>query len=163
MENGFFNQIKQELTQYGQSLGEVGQLRLVGLISRLLGLFLLIFTLVLCVLALFTFGAVALIDILAQYMAVWQAALIVGSAYVLIIVIAILCRRPLFIHPFIKLLTKQIKTEEELELKIIEAEHKADVQRVRMECQVENATREFDFYINLISRVWDLIKGWLRK
>ena len=66
MENGFFNQIKQELTQYGQSLGEVGQLRLVGLISRLLGLFLLIFTLVLCVLALFTFGAVALIDILAQ-------------------------------------------------------------------------------------------------
>lgn len=163
MENGFFNQIKQELTQYGQSLGEVGQLRLVGLISRLLGLFLLIFTLVLCMLALFTFGAVALIDILAQYMAVWQAALIVGSAYVLLIVIAILCRRPLFIHPFIKLLTKQIKTEEELELKIIEAEHKADVQRVRMECQVENATREFDFYINLISRVWDLIKGWLRK
>jgi membrane protein implicated in regulation of membrane protease activity len=163
MENGFFNQIKQELTQYGQSLGEVGQLRLVGLISRLLGLFLLIFTLVLCVLALFTFGAVALIDILAQYMAVWQAALIVGSAYVLLIVIAILCRRPLFIHPFIKLLTKQIKTEEELELKIIEAEHKADVQRVRMECQVENATREFDFYINLFSRVWDLIKGWLRK
>lgn len=163
MENGFFNQIKQELTQYGQSLGEVGQLRLVGLISRLLGLFLLIFTLVLCVLALFTFGAVALIDILAQYMAVWQAALIVGSAYVLLIVIAILCRRPLFIHPFIKLLTKQIKTEEELELKIIEAEHKADVQLVRMECQVENATREFDFYINLISRVWDLIKGWLRK
>lgn len=163
MENGFFNQIKQELTQYGQSLGEVGQLRLVGLISRLLGLFLLIFTLVLCVLALFTFGAVALIDILAQYMAVWQAALIVGSAYVLLIVIAILCRRPLFIHPFIKLLTKQIKTEEELELKIIEAEHNADVQRVRMECQVENATREFDFYINLISRVWDLIKGWLRK
>lgn len=163
MENGFFNQIKQELTQYGQSLGEVGQLRLVGLISRLLGLFLLIFTLVLCVLALFTFGAVALIDILAQYMAVWQAALIVGSAYVLLIVIAILCRRPLFIHPFIKLLTKQIKTEEELELKIIEAEHKADVQRVRMECQVENATREFDFYINLISRIWDLIKGWLRK
>ncbi len=163
MENGFFNQIKQELTQYGQSLGEVGQLRLVGLISRLLGLFLLIFTLVLCVLAFFTFGAVALIDILAQYMAVWQAALIVGSAYVLLIVIAILCRRPLFIHPFIKLLTKQIKTEEELELKIIEAEHKADVQRVRMECQVENATREFDFYINLISRVWDLIKGWLRK
>ena len=163
MENGFFNQIKQELTQYGQSLGEVGQLRLVGLISRLLGLFLLIFTLVLCVLAFFTFGAVALIDILAQYIAVWQAALIVGSAYVLLIVIAILCRRPLFIHPFIKLLTKQIKTEEELELKIIEAEHKADVQRVRMECQVENATREFDFYINLISRVWDLIKGWLRK
>lgn len=163
MENGFFNQIKQELTQYGQSLGEVGQLRLVGLISRLLGLFLLIFTLVLCVLALFTFGAVALIDILAQYMAVWQAALIVGSAYVLLIVIAILCRRPLFIHPFIKLLTKQIKTEEELELKIIEAEHKADVQRVRMECQIETATREFDFYINLISRVWDLIKGWLRK
>lgn len=163
MENGFFSQVKEELTQYGQSLGEVGQLHLVGIISRLLGLFLLIFTLVLCALALFTFGAVAVIDILAQYMAVWQASLIVGSTYVLLIILAIVCRRPLFINPFIKLLTKRIKTEEELALKIIEAEHKADVQRVRMECQVENATREFDFYVNLLSRAWNLIKSWMHK
>lgn len=163
MENGFFSQVKEELTQYGQSLGEVGQLHLVGIISRLLGLFLLIFTLVLCALALFTFGAVAVIDILAQYMAVWQASLIVGSTYVLLIILAIVCRKPLFINPFIKLLTKRIKTEEELALKIIEAEHKADVQRVRMECQVENATREFDFYVNLLSRAWNLIKSWRHK
>ena len=163
MDNGFFSQVKEELTEYGQSLGEVGQLRLVGIISRILGLFLLILTVVLCALALFTFGAVAVIDILANYMEVWEAALIIGSTYIILIVIAVACRKQLFINPFIKLLAQQIKTEEELSLKIIEAEHKADVQRVRMECQVENATREFDFYVNLISRMWDVVKRWLRK
>lgn len=163
MENSFFGQVKDELTEYGQSLGEIGQLRLAGIISRTLGLFLLILTVVLCALALFTFGAVAVIDILANYMEVWEAALIIGSTYIILIVIAFACRRKLFINPFIKLLTKQIKTEQELELHIMDAEHRADMQRVRMECQVENATREFDFYVNLISRMWDVVKRWLRK
>ena len=60
MENDFLNQAKEELTEYGRSVGEVGKLRLVGIISRVLGLFLLILTIVLCALAVFTFAAVAL-------------------------------------------------------------------------------------------------------
>ena len=163
MENEFFNRIKEEVTEYGKSVGNVGKLRLIGIISRVLGLFLLIFTVVLCVLALFTFGAVAVIDVLANYMPVWAAALIIGSAYVVLIIIALVCRKQLFIHPFIKLLTKQITTEEELAIKTMEAEHKAEIQRVRIECQVENATRELDFYAGLLSRVWEAIKSFLRK
>ena len=163
MENEIFEQIKSELTEYGKSVGEVGRLKLIGIISRVLGLFLLIFTLLLCVLALFTFGAVAAIDAMSAYMPVWAAALIIGSTYIVLIIIAIACRKQLFIHPFIKQLSKEISTEEELALKTMEAEHHAELQSVRMECQVENATRELDFYANLLGRVWNLITGKIRK
>jgi len=163
MENEFFNEVKNEVTEYGKSVGEVGKLRLIGIISRVLGLFLLILTLVLCALAIFTFGAVAIIDILSAYMPVWAASLIIGSTYIVLIVIALACRKQLFIHPFIKMLSKQITTEEELALKTMEAEHKAELQQVRMQCQVENATRELDFYASLLSRAWDALKGLLHK
>jgi hypothetical protein len=159
MENSFFAELKQELAEYGKALGEVGQLRLIGIISRVLGMFLLIFTLVLCALALFAFIAVALIDVLSSYLPVWASALIVGSIYVVLILLAIVCRKPLFIHPFIKLMTKQIRSEEELALKTIEAEHKAELAQVRITGEVENATREFNFVVSLFSRLWDVIKG----
>ncbi len=163
MENSFFAELKQELAEYGKALGEVGQLRLIGIISRVLGMFLLIFTLVLCALALFAFIAVALIDVLSSYLPVWASALIVGSIYVVLILLAIVCRKPLFIHPFIKLMTKQIRSEEELALKTIEAEHKAELAQVRITGEVENATREFNFVVSLFSRLWDVIKGLRRR
>lgn len=158
MENSILNQVKNELTELGKSVGEIGKLRLIGIISRVLGLFLLILTVVLCVLALFTFGAVAAIDAMSACMPVWAAALIIGSAYIVLMVLAILCRRPLFINPFIKLLSKQIKSEEELALKIMEAEHKVELQHVRMRAQVENVTREVNFYAGLVTRAWRAIK-----
>ena len=163
MENEFVGQIKQELTTYGTALGEVGRLRLVGILSRMIGLFLLILSVVICAVGLFTFLAVAVIDALAYSMPVWAASLIVGSAYLLLIIIAIACRKQLFIHPFIKLLTKQIKTEEELERKTMEAEHQADMQRVKMACQVENATREIEFYLNFLTRAWNAIRALFKK
>ena len=163
MDNSFFAELKQELAEYGKALGEVGQLRLIGIISRVLGMFLLIFTLVLCALALFAFIAVALIDVLSSHLPVWASALIVGSIYVVLILLAIVCRKPLFIHPFIKLMTKQIRSEEELALKTIEAEHKAELAQVRITGEVENATREFNFVVSLFSRLWDIIKGLRRR
>jgi len=163
MENEFLNQVKNEVTDYGKSLGEVGKLRLIGIISRVLGLFLLILSVVLCALALFTFGAIALIDVLSNYMPLWGASLIIGASYIVLMVIAIACRKPLFIHPFIKLLSKQITTEEELALKTMEAEHKAQMRQLRIQCQVENATRELEFYAGLLSRAWEAIKGLLHK
>ena len=163
MENEFTAQIKQELAEYGKALGEAGKLRLVGIVSRVLGLFLLIFTLTLCVLALFAFIAVALINLLSCYLPLWAAALIVGSTYLLLIILAIVCRKPLFINPFIKLLTKQIRSEEELALKTIEAEHKAELASVRLHGQIEEATREVSFLISLFTRVWNAVKGLLRR
>lgn len=164
MKNEFFSQVKAELSDYSKSLGEVGKLHLIGMISRVLGLFLLIFTVVLCLLALLTFGAIAALDALAAVMPLWAAALIVSCAYILIIILAIVCRGPLFINPFIALMTKQVaKTERELELQTMEAVHKADMHRVHMESQIENATREIDFYTRLIQRIWNFITAKLRK
>ena len=163
MEKDIFEQLKQELSTYGQSMGEVGRLRLVSVVSRVLGLFLLIFTIVLCVFALLAFGAVAAIHALSACMPIWAASLIIGSIYIVLMAVTIMCRKQLFINPFIHLMDKQIHTEEELALKTMEAEHKAELQRVKMECQVENATRELDFYANLLSRAWNFITGKLRR
>lgn len=162
MENEVFDQIKSEVSAYGKSLGEVGRLRLIGIISRVLGLFLLIFTIVLCVFAVLSFGAVSAIHALSACMPIWAASLIIGALYIVLIIIAIVCRKPLFVHPFIGLLAKQIHSEEELALKTMEAEHQAELQRVRMECHVENATRELNFYADLLSRAWNFITGKLR-
>ena len=157
-------QFKQEATTFGKALGNAGKWHLIGVISRVLGLFLLIFTVVLCALALFTFGAVAAIDAMSAYMPVWAASLIIGSAYLLLIIVAILCRKPLFVHPFIRLLSKHvIGTQEELDLMTLKAEHEVDLQKVKIETQVENATREINFYANLISRAWKVLRGWIRK
>ena len=163
MENAFFNQVKDEVTAYGKSLSEIGKLRVIGIVSRVLGLFLLLLTIILCVLAILTFGAVAAINALSACMPVWAASLIIGGAYVLLILIAIIARRPLFINPFIKLLAKQVTTETELAHRIGELEHETEVQKVRMSCQVENVTREFNFYTALLSRMWNIFKALMKK
>lgn len=145
--------MKNNITGYGTALSEVGKLKLIGVVSRVLGLFLLIFTLMMCVFALFTFGAVAAIDALAMCMPVWAAALIVSSAYILLIIIAILCRKPLFVHPFIALLSKQvIKTEQELEVATLRAEYDAEMR-----------ASQLSLYTSLISRVWKWIASKRKK
>jgi len=156
--------IKEEATQYGQSIGKVGKLHLINLISRILGLFLLILTVVLCSLALFTFAAVAAIDVMSAYMPVWAAALIIGSTYLLLIIVAITCRKQLFVHPFISLMSKHlIHTQTELELATIEAEHEVEVHNMRLETKVENATLTWNFYISLIRRAWNFLAGKAKK
>ena len=155
MQNDSFDQFKTELTEYGSALSKAGKLRMVSIISRLLGLFLLILSLVLLVFAILSFGAVAIIHALSNHMPIWAAALIMGALYFLLIVITISCRKQLFIHPFIRL--------EELEKKTIEADYQADLRRIRIETQVENATREFTFYTKLVYRVWNFITGKFRK
>ena len=88
-----------------------------------------------------------------------------GSAYhQQLIVVASLCRKPLFVHPFIRLLSKHvIGTQEELVLETLKAEHEVDLQKVKIETRVENATREINFYANLLTRLWKTLSGWLHK
>ncbi len=163
MENDYFEGLKQEITSYGKSVGEVGRLRLIGIVSRILGLFLLIFTIVLCVFAMLAFGAVAALHAMTNVMPLWAAALILGAGYILLIIVVIACRKPLFIHPFIRLMSKQLGTEEELALKTLEAEHQADIAYLRIENRVTNTTREINLYIASIRRVWSWLSSLLHK
>ena len=86
MENDFVSQVKSELTEYSKSLAEIGKLRLIGIVSRVLGLFLLILTVVLCAIGLFAFASVAAINALTACMPLWAAALIVGAVFLLLII-----------------------------------------------------------------------------
>lgn len=156
MENDFVSQVKSELTEYSKSLAEIGKLRLIGIVSRVLGLFLLILTVVLCAIGLFAFASVAAINALTASMPLWAAALILGAVFLLLIILAIFCRKPLFVHPFIRLMSNQIRSEEELALRTIEAENNAQLQRVKMECRVQNATQQFHFVTSLIGKIWNL-------
>ena len=156
MENDFVSQVKSELTEYSKSIAEIGKLRLIGIVSRVLGLFLLILTVVLCAIGLFAFASVAAINALTACMPLWAAALIVGAVFLLLIILAIVCRKPLFVHPFIRLMSNQIRSEEELALRTIEAENNAQLQRVKMECRVQNATQQFHFLTSLIGKIWNL-------
>lgn len=163
MENEFINMIKSEVASYGTAIGKAGQLKLIGVVSRVLGLFLLIFTIILLVSALLSFGAVAIIAALAKHMPIWSAALIMGGLYIVLIGVAYAFRKPLFIHPFIRLMTKQVRSEEELALKTMEAEHEVEIQRVRMDSRFENATRELNFVLSLISYGWKFIRKIIKK
>ena len=160
MEAELLDKIKDEATNYGKALGQAGKLHLIGIVSRVLGLFLLIFTLILCVLALFTFGAVAAIDAMSAHMPVWAAALIIGGVYLVLTVVVILARKPLFVHPFIALLSKQlVSTEEELKLETMKAEHAVELQQVKIQAEVESATQRVNVVLSLLSRLWAMVFG----
>lgn len=164
MENELIEQFKNDATNYGKAVGNAGKLHLIGVVSRILGLFLLIFSIVLCALAFFAFAAVAAIDALAQCMPVWAAALVIGTVYLLLIMLALVCRKQLFINPFIKLMSEQlIDSEEKLEIETLKAEHEMELQSVRIEARVENATRELSFYTNLAARLWNTLKSLISK
>lgn len=160
MEAELLDKIKDEATNYGKALGQAGKLHLIGIVSRVLGLFLLIFTLILCVLALFTFGAVAAIDAMSAHMPVWAAALIIGSAYLVLTAVVILARKPLFVHPFIALLSKQlVSTEEELKMETMKAEHAVELQQVKIQAEVESATQRVNVVLSLLNRLWAMVFG----
>ena len=157
MANDVIDQLKKDVSAYGESLSEVSKLRIIGIVSRVMGLFLLMITLVLLVFALFSFGAVAIINALSNHMPIWAAALIMGAMYILLIIVTILCRKPLFVHPFIRLMNQQIKTEEELALKTVEAEHRVEMQSMQLNNRVADATRDFSLMYGLIVRIWRFI------
>ncbi len=159
MDQDVIGQIKNEVRTYGQSLGEVGKLRLIRLISRVLGLFLLMFIVLLLVFGLLSFAAVAILDTLSNHMPLWAAALALGGLYLLLIAIVIACRKPLFIHPFIRLMSTEIKTEEELALKTIEAEHKVEMQSMRLDNQITGAVQYLNLIFSLAGRIWRFIRG----
>ena len=155
----FVNEVKSEIADYGKSLTEVGKLRLAGMVSRVLGLFLLLLAVLLCIVGVFTFAAIAAIAAMSLYMPVWAASLIVVGVYVLLLFVLLAFRKPLFVHPFIALMTGKAKTERDLDMQILDAKHNAELQRVRIEGQVETATRELDFYTRLVQRIWNYFTG----
>jgi len=112
MENDFLNEVQNDVKAYAKTLTTVGKLRLVGGISRVLGLFLLILTTVLLIFGFLALCSVAAIHGLSYCMPVWLAALVVGALYLIFIVIVIVQRKKLFINPFVRTLSSIFFAEE---------------------------------------------------
>ncbi len=110
--NAFIDQVQSDVRAYLKTCTAVGKLRIIGGLSRVLGLFLLLLTVVLLVFAASAFGAVAAIAGLSHCMPVWLAALIIGGVYLLLLCVAVLFRKQLFINPFVSLLSGAFFAEE---------------------------------------------------
>jgi len=105
MENEFIHQVREDISAYLQTETILSKLRIVGGLSRVLGLFLLMLTVVLLFFGLLAFCCVAAIVGLSYCMPLWAAALVVGSLFVVGIILVVSFRKQLFINPFVKLLS----------------------------------------------------------
>lgn len=121
MDNNYIDQVQTDLKAYLKTQTTICKLRLIGGISRVLGIFLLALTIILLLFALLSFLAVAALSALSIVLPLWAAALIIAALYLLLIVIAIVCRKQLFINPFVRRLSliffireKQEMEEEQL-------------------------------------------------
>ncbi len=98
-------QLIQDGKAYLQRRGDLCRLELVDKLSIVLGLFFTCLVVGLLLLAAVGYFSVAIVNSLSLCMPVWAACCIIGGVFVVLSVVAYLCRRPLFINPLIRLLS----------------------------------------------------------
>ena len=138
MENNVFSQIANDTESYVKTRSVLARLRLIGGLSRVIGSILLTITLILLLFAVFSFAALAAVFALATCLPTWAACLIIGAAYILILILVYACRKPLFINPFVSKLARtwrdaipdseQIKSIDDLEMQTQQFQFRADFQ-----------------------------------
>ena len=116
MDNNYLDQVQTDLKAYVKTQMTIGKLQLVGGISRILGIFLLALTIILLLFALLSFLAVSAISALSIALPLWASALIMAVFYLLLILIAIVCRKQLFINPFVRRLSQIFFAREKQEM-----------------------------------------------
>ena len=116
MDNNYIDQVQTDLKAYIKTQTTIGKLRLIGGISRVLGIFLLALTIILLLFALLSFLAVSAISALSSVLPLWTAALIITAFYFVLICIAIICRKQLFINPFVRRLSQIFFAREKQEM-----------------------------------------------
>lgn len=116
MDNDYLEQVQTDLKAYVKTQTTIGKLRLIGGASRTLGIFLLALTIILLLFALLSFLAVSAISALSIALPLWASALIMAAFYLLLILIAIVCRKQLFINPFVRLLSLILFAREKQEM-----------------------------------------------
>ena len=116
MDNNYLDQVHADLKAYVKTQMTIGKLQLLGGISRILGIFLLALTIILLLFALLSFLAVSAISALSIALPLWASALIMAAFYLLLILIAIVCRKQLFINPFVRRLSQIFFAREKQEM-----------------------------------------------
>lgn len=154
-QNHFFNQVQTDVKDYVSTQTTIGKLRLVSAVSRILGVFLFTITLILLAFALLCFLAVAAISALSVVVPLWAAALIVAALYLLLIIIAIVGRKGLFVRPFVRKLNTILAVEGTQEADEPRLQEKANLQLEKINMDINNG------YLSLLQ--WGLKKltDWL--
>lgn len=116
MDNNYLDQVQTDLKAYVKTQMTISKLQLVGGISRILGIFLLALTIILLLFALLSFLAVSAISALSIALPLWASALIMAAFYLLLILIAIVCCKQLFINPFVRRLSQIFFAREKQEM-----------------------------------------------
>ena len=95
MDETQYQKLLDDCKSYLNTRYDLLRLSLLAKLSKILGLILLAIVVVL------SFGALALVFVLAQWLPLWASLLIIGGVFLLLLVLAILFRKQLFVNPLI--------------------------------------------------------------
>lgn len=96
-----YQQLLRDSRSYLNTQFDLLRLNLLEKLSRIIGLILFALVAILLVFAIFGFSAVAVAFVLAQWLPLWAAFLIIGGVFLLALILAIAFRKQWFINPIV--------------------------------------------------------------
>lgn len=101
MDDTQYQKLLDDCKSYLNTRYDLLRLSLLAKLSKILGLILLALVVVLLVFAVLSFGALALVFVLAQWIPVWASFLIIGGVFLLMLVLAVVFRKQWFVNPLV--------------------------------------------------------------
>ena len=101
MDNSQYSQLLHDVQSYFSRRYDLFLIRLLEKVSRILGLLIAIVVVLFLSSIVVIFGGIALAYVLGQWLPMWGAYLIIGAMFALLLVLAIIFRKQLFINPIV--------------------------------------------------------------
>ncbi len=103
-----YKKLIEDSKSYLQTRYDLARLELLDKTSKILGIFILIIVALLVLFTAIAYFSVALVHLMSQCMPVSAACCILGGVMLIVLLVLYLLRRPLFINPFVKLLSSSL-------------------------------------------------------
>ena len=113
MDNQLYQKLVDEIKSYLQVRYDLVRLSVLEKMSKILGLVLVTFVVILLIFVFLSLGAVALSILLSKWLPTWSAFLIVGALVLVMIALAIIFREKWFINPIIGALSAILFADEQ--------------------------------------------------
>ena len=113
MDNQLYQKLVDEIKSYLQVRYDLVRLSVLEKMSKILGLVLVTFVVILLIFVFLSLGAVALSILLSKWLPTWSAFLIVGALVLVMIASAIIFREKWFINPIIGALSAILFADEQ--------------------------------------------------
>lgn len=113
MDNQLYQKLVDEIKSYLQVRYDLVRLSALEKMSKILGLVLVTFVVILLIFVFLSLGAVALSILLSKWLPTWSAFLIVGALVLVMIALAIIFREKWFINPIIGALSAILFADEQ--------------------------------------------------